>query len=88
LGGTSARKKTTPAHLLQYEFIRQLILLREVTFATSCDKVVIDVESTFGHWNDVIDSVCIHAAPIAFTPISIEYPQPDLLPLCAVALTL
>jgi hypothetical protein len=88
LGGTSRRKKTSPSHLLQYEFIWELVLLREVTFAASCDKVVVDVESTFGHWDDVIDCVCIHAAPVAFTPISIEYPQPDFLPLCAVALTL
>jgi hypothetical protein len=74
LGGTSAQKKTTPAHLLQYEFIRQLILLTEITFATSCDKVVIDVESTLSNWDDVIDCVCIHAAPVALMPITIEYP--------------
>ena len=88
MGGISVRKKTTPSHLFHDELIRQLITLAEIAFPTSCDQIVIDIQSTFGHWDDVIDCVCIHAAPVAFTPISIEYPQPDLLPLCAVALTL
>jgi hypothetical protein len=73
LGGISVRKKTTPSHLFHNELIRQLITLAEIAFPTSCHKIVIDVQSTFGYWDDVIDSICIHAAPIAFTPISCEY---------------
>jgi hypothetical protein len=88
LGGISLRKKTTPSHFLHDELIRQFITLAEIAFPTSCHKIVIDVQSTLCNWDDVIDCVCIHAAPITFTPISCEYPQPDLLPLCAVGLTL
>jgi hypothetical protein len=47
-------------------------LLAEITFAAGCYEIIIDIQSTLCYWDDVIDGVCIHAAPITFTTITIE----------------
>jgi hypothetical protein len=73
---------------LHYEFIGHLVLLREVAFATSCDKIFRVVGAALGYRDDVIDCVGFHAAPIAFSSVSVKDTQTKLLPCGAVDLTL
>jgi hypothetical protein len=63
-------------------------LLREVAFATGSDKIFRIICPAFGYRDDVIDRVGFHAAPIAFSSVSVEDTQTKLLPSRAVDLTL
>jgi hypothetical protein len=61
---------------LHNKLIRHLVLLAEVTFSTSCYEILRIICAAFGYWDDVIHGVGFHAAPIAFSPISVEDTKP------------
>jgi hypothetical protein len=73
---------------LHDKLIGHFVLLREVAFATSCDKIFRIVGAALGYRNDVIDCVGFHATPIAFSSVSVKDTQTKLLPCGAVDLAL
>jgi len=68
-GGILLQKKTG---LLQLEFIWHLILLCTIASLASCDQILKIIAATLGYWNDVIDCVGIHTAPITFPQIPLK----------------
>ena len=84
-GGILLQKKTG---LLQLEFIWHLILLCTIASLASCDQILEIIAAAFGYWNDVIDCVRIHSAPVTFPQVSLQYTQSNLFPMRAVGFTL